>query len=158
MYKHALEHLEATRSELLPTIDLFEGLEFGRGTFSALAPVLGPSKKLAMSPSSTVHGGQHDNQACDNRVVIACRIRVRRKFEVTCFDQLVPAYLPPHPLVLLARNNITPYRHTPHCDRTFSTWFLRTTATDVMMVLLNSRRTRTGMKVAWAVGGGPTRG
>ena len=33
----------------------------GRDTFSVPAPVLGPSqKKLAMSPSSTVHGGQHD--------------------------------------------------------------------------------------------------
>ena len=33
----------------------------GRDTLSARAPVLGPlTKKLAMSPSSTVHGGQHD--------------------------------------------------------------------------------------------------
>ena len=33
----------------------------GRDTFSALAPVLGLKKKnLAMPPSSTVHGGQHD--------------------------------------------------------------------------------------------------
>ena len=35
----------------------------GRDTFSALALVLGPStKKLAMSTSSTVHGGQHDTK------------------------------------------------------------------------------------------------
>ena len=35
----------------------------GRDTFSVLAPVLGPyRKKLAMSPSSTVHGGQHDTE------------------------------------------------------------------------------------------------
>ena len=35
----------------------------GLGTFSALAPVLGPyKKKLAMSPSSTVHGGQNDTK------------------------------------------------------------------------------------------------
>ena len=35
----------------------------GRDTFSVLAPVLGPlTKKMAMSPSSTVHGGQHDTQ------------------------------------------------------------------------------------------------
>ena len=37
----------------------------GRDTFSALAPVLGPQqKKLAssMSPSCTVHGGQHDTK------------------------------------------------------------------------------------------------
>ena len=34
-----------------------------RDTFSALAPVLGPQqKKLAMSPSSTAHGGQHDTK------------------------------------------------------------------------------------------------
>ena len=33
----------------------------GRDTFSVLAPVLDPlTKKLAMSPSSTVHGRQHD--------------------------------------------------------------------------------------------------
>ena len=33
----------------------------GRDTFSAPAPVLGPQqKKLALSPSSTVRGGQHD--------------------------------------------------------------------------------------------------
>ena len=32
----------------------------GGDTFSALAPVLDPlTQKLAMSPSSTVHGGQH---------------------------------------------------------------------------------------------------
>ena len=30
---------------------------------SVLAPVLGPqTKKMAMSPSSTVHGGQHDTR------------------------------------------------------------------------------------------------
>ena len=35
----------------------------GRDTFSALAPVLGPSQeKLVMSPSSTVHGGQYDTK------------------------------------------------------------------------------------------------
>ena len=34
-----------------------------RGTFSELAPVLGlQQKKLARSPSSTVHGGQHDTK------------------------------------------------------------------------------------------------
>ena len=43
-------------------IDLFKALRSveTRDTFSALAPVLGLSPKiLAMSPSSTVHGGQH---------------------------------------------------------------------------------------------------
>ena len=35
----------------------------GRDTFSVLAPALGPlTKKLAMSPPSTVHGGQHDTK------------------------------------------------------------------------------------------------
>ena len=36
----------------------------GPDTFSALAPVLARSltKKLAMSPSSTVQGGQHDTK------------------------------------------------------------------------------------------------
>ena len=35
----------------------------GRDTFSVLAPVLGPlTKKMAMSPSSTVHGRQHDTK------------------------------------------------------------------------------------------------
>ena len=33
----------------------------GRDAFSVLAPVLGPyQENLAMSPSSTVHGSQHD--------------------------------------------------------------------------------------------------
>ena len=34
----------------------------GRDTFSVLAPVLSPSQKMAMSPSSTVKGGQHDTK------------------------------------------------------------------------------------------------
>ena len=34
----------------------------GRDTFSALAPVLGPSQKMAMSPYSIVHGGQHNTK------------------------------------------------------------------------------------------------
>ena len=35
----------------------------GRDTFSVLAPVLGPQQnKKAMSPSSTVYGGQHDTK------------------------------------------------------------------------------------------------
>ena len=34
----------------------------GRDTFSVLAPVLGPKQKKAMSPFSTIHGGQHDTK------------------------------------------------------------------------------------------------
>ena len=35
----------------------------GQQTFSALGPVLHPQQqKLGMSPSSTVHGGQHDTK------------------------------------------------------------------------------------------------
>ena len=34
----------------------------GRDTFTPLAPVLGQRKKLAMSPPSTVRGGQHDTK------------------------------------------------------------------------------------------------
>ena len=34
----------------------------GGDTFSALAPILGPEKKVVMSTSSTVHGGQYDNK------------------------------------------------------------------------------------------------
>ena len=35
----------------------------GRDTFSVLEPVLAPQqKKMAMSPSSTVHDGQHDTK------------------------------------------------------------------------------------------------
>ena len=45
----------------LTTIDLLEGLWSVGGTFSPPAPVLGPEqKKVAMSSSSTVHGGQYD--------------------------------------------------------------------------------------------------
>ena len=51
----------------------------GRDTFSALEPVLGPSrKKLAVWPSSTVHGGQHDTpeyQISGIRVATAWCIR-----------------------------------------------------------------------------------
>ena len=55
LYKHALEHLEAARSEkqrffFLPTVNSWLLLASwrpvtGRDTFSALAPVLGPSQK-----------------------------------------------------------------------------------------------------------------
>ena len=42
---------------------LFSRTVIGRGTFPALAPVLGPEqKKLVMPPSSTVHGGQYDTK------------------------------------------------------------------------------------------------
>ena len=34
----------------------------GGDTFSALAPILGPEKKVVMSTSSTVHGGQYDDK------------------------------------------------------------------------------------------------
>ena len=49
----------------------------GRNAFSVLAPVLGPQKKMALSPSATVHGGQYDTnyQVCDIRVANACGIR-----------------------------------------------------------------------------------
>ena len=34
----------------------------GRDTFSVITPILGPSQKMSMPPSSTVHGGQHDTK------------------------------------------------------------------------------------------------
>ena len=40
----------------------------GGDTFSPLAPILGPEKKVAMSPSLTVRGGEYDTNMCDNRM------------------------------------------------------------------------------------------
>ena len=47
--------------------------------------------KLAMSPSSTVHGGQYDHQICGIRVAIACGIRGWKKIVLFCLEQLVVA-------------------------------------------------------------------
>ena len=41
---------------------LFRWPLVGGDTFSALAPILGPEKKVVMSSSSTVHGGQYENK------------------------------------------------------------------------------------------------
>ena len=42
----------------------------GGDTFSPLAPILGPEKKVAMPPSSTVHGVQYDTK------YLVCNIRI----------------------------------------------------------------------------------
>ena len=45
----------------LTILGRFDGL-WPVGTRSPLAPILGHERKVAMSPSSTVHGGQYDTQ------------------------------------------------------------------------------------------------
>ena len=72
LYKHALEHLEATRKKkafyFLPTVNaglLLTSLmasDWSGHLFGASASPTSLTKKLAMSPSSAVHGGQHDTQ------------------------------------------------------------------------------------------------
>ena len=54
----------------------------GADTFSPLAPILGHEKKVAMSPSSTVHGGQYDNKylVCNIRIDGASGIRGGENF------------------------------------------------------------------------------
>ena len=72
-YRHALEYQQWARPggkneencvflrKRLTIIDLSEDL-WSVGTFSPLAPVLGPEQEiwLYVSPSSTVHGSQYD--------------------------------------------------------------------------------------------------
>ena len=73
LYRHALEHLEAARSEkkliiflFLPKrpiiIYCFEGPWWSGHIFDASTSPRSFKKKLAMSPSSTVHGGQYDTK------------------------------------------------------------------------------------------------
>ena len=40
----------------------------GGDKFSPLTPTLGLILKLIMSPSFTVHGGEHDTEICNNRI------------------------------------------------------------------------------------------
>ena len=82
---YTLEHLEAARSEkkdtfFLPTVSawlLFTSLkacDWSEHIFGASDSPRPSTKELAMSPSSTVQGGQHYTK-CDIRVAIACGIR-----------------------------------------------------------------------------------
>ena len=58
----------------LTIIDLFEGLWSVETRFRHQRQSQALDKTLAMSPSSTVHGGQYDTKylVCDIRVAIAC--------------------------------------------------------------------------------------
>ena len=57
----------------LPTINAYPLLtslkvcDWSGHIFGASASPRSLTKKLAMSPSSTVHGGQHDTKICDSR-------------------------------------------------------------------------------------------
>ena len=74
LYKHALEHLEAAGPEkntyiFLATVNAYQYLTFlkvcdwsGHIFGASASPRSLTKKKLAMSPSSTVHGGQHDTK------------------------------------------------------------------------------------------------
>ena len=88
LYKHALEHPEAVgpekRSFFLPTVNAYQYLasltvcDWSGHIFGASASPRSLTKKMATSPSSTVHGGQHDTkyfEVCDIRVANACGIR-----------------------------------------------------------------------------------
>ena len=58
---------------------------------SPLAPIVGHEKKVAMPPSSSVHGGQYDTKclACDIRVDGASGIRGGDNFPSFILNQLV---------------------------------------------------------------------
>ena len=72
MYKHALEHLEATGPEkkwlnfFLPTVNAYllmtslKVCDWSGHIFGTSASPGSLTKKMPMSPSSTVRGGQHD--------------------------------------------------------------------------------------------------
>ena len=75
LYKHALEHLEAAGPKktwviffFLPSVNAYllltssEFCERSGHIFGASASPRSITKKIAMSPSSTVHGGQHDTK------------------------------------------------------------------------------------------------
>ena len=75
LYKHALEHLEAACPErekvgffFLPTVNVYLLLtslkvcDWSGRIFGASASPRSLTKKLAMSPSFAVHGGQHDTK------------------------------------------------------------------------------------------------
>ena len=54
----------------------------GGDTFSPLPPIFGPAKKVARSPSSTVHGGQYDTKylVCNIRIDCASGVRGGESF------------------------------------------------------------------------------
>ena len=73
LYKHALEHLEAAGPEkkgyfFLPTVNAYQYLtslkvcDWSGHIFGASDSPRSLTTKMAGSPSSTVHGGQHDTK------------------------------------------------------------------------------------------------
>ena len=69
---------------ILPTVNAYQYLtslnvcDWSGHIFGASASPRSFNKKLAMSPSSAVHGGQHDTEysvACDIEVANACGFR-----------------------------------------------------------------------------------
>ena len=70
---------------------LFSRTVIGRGTFPALAPVLGPEqKKLAMSLFCTVHGGQYDIEYVTSEQLSYCmRHSWRTKLGAIILNQVV---------------------------------------------------------------------
>ena len=104
--KHALEHLEAARLEeklffFLPTVNArllltsVKACDWSGHVFGASASPSSLTKKTAMSPASTVHGGRHATKyVCGIRVANnACGIRASQLFGVisylACLNQLV---------------------------------------------------------------------
>ena len=90
-YKHALEHLEAAG---LPTVNAYQYLtsskvcDWSGHIFGASASPRSLTKKLAMSPSSTVHGGQHGTKYVTFELVMRAAF-VADEFWVLCSNQLV---------------------------------------------------------------------
>ena len=68
----------------------------GRDTFLPLAPVLGPKqKKLAMSRSSTVHGGQYDNKYVPFEYLLHAEFVADTIWVFFSLNQLVRTYVLP---------------------------------------------------------------
>ena len=101
-YRHALEYMQSPRSEKTgiesfptePTDHFWTFLwpVVGGDTFSPLAPILGTVKKMAMSPSFSVRGGEYDTK-------IMCNIRLDGASDI-CegdnFRRLVSTKRPKH--------------------------------------------------------------
>ena len=108
LYKHALEYLEEARPEkkrsskkkgtffFLPTVNAWllltslKARDWSGHIFGASAGPRSFTKKLAMSSSSTVHGGQHDTKQYVTFELLYCvRIHGLTKFGVLRLNQLV---------------------------------------------------------------------
>ena len=88
----------------LPTVNAYLLLTsfevYGRDTFSVLAPVLGPSQKMAKSPCPTVHGGQYDAKYVTFELLMHAACVADEIWGFICLNQLV--YITRYKCVFLA--------------------------------------------------------